>query len=109
MSTPTTLTLVHYERDVRGSHGEAGPLRFGSRSAADMAPERPYYKGYTFGEVRPVAREYYVGKPVKVHAFGRLRDGHVTKLGRSRITVEYKRNREGELAERAFAATEIYD
>lgn len=108
-----TLTLTYWERDFHVPDGDVTPIRFGTRDAAESADEHPYYghgrDGAYLGEVRQVDREYRVGQDVKVWAFGNRRPGKVTKLGRSRVTVDYVRNREGERSERAFTAGEIYD
>jgi hypothetical protein len=51
---------------------------------------------------------YHVGDKVNVYAFGGLREGTVTKLGKSRVTVHFVRNRSGGTSERAFVASEIW-
>lgn len=48
-----------------------------------------------------------VGTPVLVHAFGRLRPGVVTKLGRTKVTVDYQRNQAGTRASRSFTVREL--
>lgn len=45
---------------------------------------------------------YVVGQTVEVHSYGAWRRGTVVKIGRTRITVEYAKNRWGELHSKAF-------
>jgi hypothetical protein len=47
------------------------------------------------------------GANVHVHAAGTWRHGHVTTVARTRATVEYVRNRDGDISVRAFPLAEI--
>lgn len=51
--------------------------------------------------------DYQVGDPVLVFAWGQYRRGTVTKIGRTRLTIEHRRNASGDRHERAFTLGEI--
>ncbi len=64
----------------------------------------------TYGELVQTERTTLhlgIGDPVLVRAYGRHRHGTVTKLGRTRVTVDFLRNRDGDRASRAFGAWEL--
>jgi hypothetical protein len=48
-----------------------------------------------------------VGQPVHVPAHGSWRPGTVTKLARTRVTVRYVRNADGDTDERAFPMAQV--
>ena len=64
-------------------------------------------RGYQVVATEQTILHLQVGSPVLVHAFGRLRPGTVTKLGRTKVTVEYQRNAAGTMASRIFGALEL--
>lgn len=91
------LTLTHFE--VEGH-------RFESRDSAERG--RAWLKSIpTDARVIDVQTTYTVGQQVEVSAFGRWRPGTITKLGRTKVTVQYQRNQQGTLATRAFGAIEV--
>lgn len=49
-----------------------------------------------------------VGDKVAVRAFGNIRSGEVTSLGRKRVVVRFVRNASGVVEERAFPITDLY-
>jgi hypothetical protein len=51
---------------------------------------------------------YHVGQPVSVLARGAWRTGHVVRIMRTRVEVDYARNRKGERGVRAFYPSEIH-
>lgn|SRR4051812_46562437 len=57
--------------------------------------------------VRPAQITLEVGDEVKVPAFGRWRSGTVTKLGRTKVVVDFQQNAQGARGQRSFDATEI--
>lgn len=59
------------------------------------------------GEIIVESHIYHVGDSVEVHAFGRWRLGYVTKLGRSKVAVEFIRNAQGTSAERTFDSMDV--
>lgn len=69
-----------------------------SRDEAQAASDR-FHNG---AQVTEKVVEYRVGDQVMVDAFGRWRQGVVTKLGRSKLTIEYVSNAGGAKRERAF-------
>lgn len=50
---------------------------------------------------------YQLRQDVEVHAYGRWRQGKVTRLGISRVTVEYQRNARGDLSTKAFSGSYV--
>lgn len=64
--------------------------------------------GITTPPAPPTVRQFEPGQAVHVHAYGTWRAGTVTKLGRTRVTVRYVRNADGQLDERSFPATAVY-
>ncbi len=55
----------------------------------------------------PAAGPFEVGQQVHVDAYGNWRPGTVTKVGRTRITVTYVRNADGDTDERAFPVARV--
>ncbi len=51
---------------------------------------------------------YYVGQPVSVLARGAWRPGRVVRIMRTRVEIDYVRNRKGDRAVRAFYPSEIH-
>jgi len=98
----------------------AGPRTGARRLVADLfdldptdSPLREHLTGVRFaapttGQApRPPAGTFQVDQAVHVHAYGNWRRGVVTKIGRSRVTVRYARNAEGQPDERAFPTDQI--
>ncbi len=55
----------------------------------------------------PASGRLQVGQPVHVPAYGNWRPGTVTKLARTRVTVRYVRNADGDTDERAFPMAQV--
>ena len=83
--------------DLFGAHPAASPLRESILAVRFDRPPAP-----------PTVRQFEPGEAVHVHAYGTWRAGTVTKLGRTRITVRYVRNADGQLDERSFPATAVH-
>jgi hypothetical protein len=93
-------------------------LRNGNPSWAYDTLEDAVRYGQTFtsrGKTFTVDEETYelaVGYAVTLPAFGRIRQGIVTKVGRSRVTVRFERNAQGERVaertERAYLVSPIF-
>lgn len=103
MTTTDSLTLTVYEvaRSSRPGHPDPRPMTFSERAGAEKYADadRP---------VVEVQHTYRVGQAVTVDAFGRLRQGVVTKLGRTRVTVRFASNQEGtNIHEKAFPAYDV--
>jgi hypothetical protein len=95
-TAPAALVLTYF-RSVTANGGE---IRFMSKIDAEAF-------AVGGGRVETVTASYSVGDKVQAYAFGAWRDGVVTKLGRTRVTVNFTRNRSGDQAERAFTATDL--
>lgn len=78
------------------AHPAASPLRASLAVRFDSPP------------APPTVRQFGPGQAVHVHAYGTWRAGTVTKLGRTRVTVRYVRNADGQLDERSFPATAVH-
>lgn len=86
-----------------------------SRGWAEAMVDRQQYKHDAFGgerypapgEIIVDSHTYHVGDSVEVHAHGRWRLGYVTKLGRSKVAVEFISNLQGTSKERTFSSTEV--
>lgn len=98
MSTKT-LTLTHYEHPAP---------KTGQVIRTDVEPGTATFYGRQVEDtVTKVETTYQVGDVVEVDAFARWRPGIVTSLGRTRVTVEYRRNQQGTKAERSFTPREV--
>jgi hypothetical protein len=51
--------------------------------------------------------DFKVNDNVIVHAFGGDRRGYVVKVGKTRVTVNFVRNMQGERDERPFPASDV--
>jgi hypothetical protein len=56
----------------------------------------------------PPVRHFQRDQAVHVHAHGTWRPGTVTKLGRTRLTVRYTRDADGQTDERPFPTTQVH-
>ena len=90
------LTLTHYEHHYRTPGGREGIVE-------TLGPDSWLAVQEQVKTIR-VRSTYEVGDKVAVHAYGRSRPGVVTKLGRTKVTVDYQQNRQGDRNERAFQA-----
>lgn len=97
-----TQTLTHY-RLANRSTARATSLVYATEASAREWQHRIDPDATVVRVTSCVA----VGDQVEVRAYGRMRPGTVTKLGRSRVTVEFTRNSHGDKDERAFGATEL--
>ncbi len=86
--------------DLFGIEPQDSPLRDSLTGVRFTAPATP-------SAARPSARTFQVDQAVHVHAYGNWRAGTVTKIGRTRVTVRYTRNADGQPDERAFPTDQI--
>jgi hypothetical protein len=112
--------------DQEWAHGSpawpAAAIRLGARQVIadlfDVEPENNPLRGSLTGvrftapatppkADRPPARTFPVDQAVHVHAYGNWRAGTVTRIGRTRVTVRYTRNADGQPDERAFPTDQI--
>lgn len=79
-------------------------------AAPPVSPLRESITAARFAEPLPPrpGRVFEVGQAVHVYAYGNWRAGTVTKLGRTRVTVAYVRNADGQLDERPFSTMAVY-
>jgi hypothetical protein len=106
------LTLTHFERTcaLGGRHAidytfatEAEAAEFPARMSGLRGAELDVY-----GEIRKVETTYRVGDKVTVRAFGQPnRPGVVTKLGRTKVAVDFLRNQSGRRHEGTFSAVDV--
>lgn len=68
-----------------------------SFDARTITPDSDYADrdGYRVEQTERTTLHLAVGTPVLVRAFGRDRPGHVVKLGRTRVTVDFQQNAAG--------------
>lgn len=87
--------------DLFDAHPAESPLRDSVLAVRFDRPPAP-------PTVRQFERHFEPGQAVHVHAYGTWRAGTVTQLGRTRITVRYLRNADGQLDERSFPTTAVH-
>lgn len=90
-----SATYTHYE--LKDCPEIAYPTLVKALAAADKMRRRA-------NDIFKVTRTFEVGDPVLVQAFGRERDGYVTKLNRTTVEINYTRNNQGDRAARKFRA-----
>ena len=83
--------------DLFDAHPSASPLRDSILAVRFTTTPAP-----------PPVRQFEPGQAVHVHAYGTWRAGTVTKLGRTRVTVRYVRNGDGQTDERPFSTTAVH-
>jgi hypothetical protein len=87
------LTLTHYE--VSGTK-----IRYLDQESASA-------KAGSVEAIWPVETTYRIAQAVLVHSFGRWREGQITKLGRTRVTVDYQTNKQGDRRTKTFTAADV--
>ncbi len=81
---------------------------FDARPAASPLRESILAVRFTTPPAPPTVRQFEPGQAVHVHVHGTWRAGTVTKRGRTRVTVRYVRNADGQLDERSFPTTAVH-
>jgi FKBP-type peptidyl-prolyl cis-trans isomerase 2 len=100
MGKATALELITY----RMHDAQDGRLRY----RANERPDADYVQRMKYAEPVQDNHVYRVGDEVFVSAYSRLRPGRVTKLGRTKVTVEFTSDAAGQnVRTRAFSGAEV--
>lgn len=96
------MDVTYYTHTIRTPQGR----RFETRT---VAPTTDYAgsAGYTVEQTERTVLHLELGDPVLVRAFGRERPGHVVKLGRTLVTVDFQQNSQGKRGTRSASAWEL--
>lgn len=97
------MDITYYTHTVRDT------ARGNTFTVRTLGPETDYAgkPAYQVDQTERTVLHLEVGDPVLVHAFGRNRPGHVTKLGRTKVTVDFQQNRQGDRGSRSAGAWDL--